>query len=299
MDYDAIVGGVGEIDVQSITHGGNEMVVGGSAKAEGRDKILHLKRVPNDVKKLLAIINMARPVVFGHIEYDDGKTAKLKKGPRMDEPDEALKQMLQKRLNKSAADVVTDLVHEYKLREPVRWALTDLIQLLLKHIKNKRPRMRAIKVNGDIGEILDRVRNGDDYFKVATDHKDWPDSLAGVVQELLEILKKERTPSGMWKEPELKTPEWPKMCEKNKAAMDAVTKKKYKTVRDYVEAIVMREHILINHMDAVEMYYVESAEDVKAYTKELASFLKRPKKRDTSMIVKKKVPSSFIVTRNT
>lgn len=302
IDYDAIVGGVGEIiDNCSIMHGGNEIVVGGAAKGECRDKILHLKHAPNDTKKLLAIINMSRPVVYGNVEYDDGASSKLKAGPMMSKPDDALITSLNNRLQSPASDVVNALIYEYRLAEPVYWALTDLIQLLLRRIKNKRPNMRLIKINGNIGEILDRVRNGDAYFKIATDHNDWPDSIPSVVQELLEILRRERIPSGMWNEPKLKTPAWPKICLKNKDAMDQISKKKYKTVREYVEAIVLREHILVGHMDCVEMYYIDTAHDIKNYTSELASFIKtnrRTKVASASLVVKNKTMQSFVVTRS-
>jgi hypothetical protein len=289
MNHDAIVGGIGEINVQSIMHGGNERVVGGSAKSEGRDKILHLKHVPNDTKKMLAIINMARPVVFGNIEYDDGKTDKLKHGPKTIEPDAALISALTERLQLSAENVVNRLAREYKLTEPVYWALTDLIQLLLRRIKNRRENMRSIKVNGDIGGILDRVRNGETYFKIATDRKDWPSNITGVVQELLDILRRDRESQGMWNEPDIKYPEWPKICSKNIDAMAQISKKTYTSIKQYVEAIILREHVMIEHMDAIEMYYIKTARDIKLYTKELSRFIKVKKhtKASESFIVLK------------
>lgn len=300
-DLDVIAGGVGTIDVATIVYGGQEMVVGGAAKCESRDKILHLKHVPNDTKKLLAIINMSRPVVFGNVQYDDGDEKTLRSGPHMDAPDDALRDMLQSRLNQNAETVAKNLIHEYKLAEPVYWALTELIQVLLKRIKDKRPNMKAIKVNGNIGEILDRVRKGDEYFKVATDHKDWPGSMATVVRELLNILSRERTPKGSWRVPRLRSPTWPRMCSKNEAAMNAVSAKKYKTTKQYVEAIVLREHILMNHMDAIEQYYIDSARDIKEYKSALVTFLRKttrsalPCKTEHSLIVKKEVTPSFIV----
>lgn len=275
MDYDSLLGGVEYTEVNdTIMYGGNEIVVGGSVKSESRGKIIHLKYVPNDVKKLLAIINMARPVIFGHVEYDDGQSLSLKEGKKNDnDNDAAVFNMLRERLNRTPDVVVTELVHEYKLKEPVYWAITNLMQLLLMHIKNRRPRMRAIKIDGDIGEILDRVRSGDNFFKIATDHKDWPASIHAVVQELLEMLIRERMPKGNWREPELRSPTWPELCKKNIAAMNDVSKQKYSTVREYVEAIVLRENILMNHMHAVEMYYVHSAADINKYADCLASFL--------------------------
>jgi hypothetical protein len=270
-DLELIAGGVGAIDVDTMVHGGQEMVVGGSAKCESRDKILHLKHVPNDTKKLLAILNMSRPVVFGNIQYDDGSKKKLRSGPRTDAPNEALIDMLQERLNRKPYSVVENLVHEYKLAEPVYWVLTDLIQTLLKQI-GKRPNVKAIKINGDIGEILDRVRKGDAYFKVATDHKEWPKNMTSVVRELLNILTRKRTPNGVWNMPVLSSSKWPRMCSKNEAAMNEVSAKKYKTTRQYVEAIVLREHILMKHMDAVEQYYVKSAHNIKKYESALIFF---------------------------
>jgi hypothetical protein len=274
MDYDTIVGGVGEIGVEVIIHGGSEMIIGGSAKSEGRNKIIHLKHVPNDTKKLLAIIHMARPVVFGNLQYNNGKTGNIRAGPMMGEPEAALLESLRTRLNRSAENVVKALAHEYKLVEPMYWAFTDLIQLLLRYIKNKRPNMRSIKVDGDIGGILDRVRNGDTFFKIATDHKDWPVNIVGVVQELLEVLRRERTPNGVWNEPKHNAVAWPELSPDNKKAMDDIANKKYKTIRNFVEAIVTREHVLINHMDAVEMYYVNTAKEIKKYTTALSIFLK-------------------------
>jgi hypothetical protein len=278
MDYDTIVGGVGKIDVEVIMHGGNEMVIGGSSKYEGRNKIIHLKYVPNNTKKLLAIIHMARPVVFGNLQYNDGKTGKINTGPMMDEPGVALLKSLNERLNRPPEKVVDALAHEYKLVEPVYWAFTDLIQLLLRHIKNKRPNMRSIKINGDIGGILDRVRDGDTFFKIATDHKDWPTNIVGVVQELLEVLRRERTPNGVWNDPKHDKSKWPELDSENKMAMLNIAKKKYKTIRNYVEAIVMREHVLINHMDDVEMYYINIAKGVKKYTTALDIFFKSQSK---------------------
>lgn len=300
-NLDVIVGGIGIIDVATIVYGGQEMVVGGAAKCGSRDKLLHLKHVPNDTKKLLAVINMSRPVVFGKIHYDDGDEKKLRAGPHMDEPDDALMTMLHERLHQKPDDVVINLVHEYKLAEPVYWALTELIQMLLKRIKDKRPNMRAVKINGDIGSILDRVRDGDEYFKVATDHKDWPKNMTAVVRELLDILLRERTPKGIWREPKLLSPQWPEMCYKNVNAMNDIAAKKYKTVRQYVEAIVLRDHILMNHMDAVEQYYIDSARDIQEYNSLLVSFFEKHARStcsaEQSYVIKKTVPSSFIVSR--
>ena len=300
MDYDAVVGGIFEPDVKTIISGGLEVVVGGAARGNATDRVLYMKHLGNDIKKLLAAIGMSRPVSFGNVEYDDGSNSHMNGVPE-DNPasNEVLMSALHERLSRSIDDTIEGLIHDYRLREPLYLAFTELIQMLLRHIKTKRPRMKAIKVDGDVGDILDRVRRGDSYFKIATNKKQAlaPKHMQGVVKELLAILQRERTPMGEWKKPKIKISKWPTLEPKimNKLTkMSASIKAKSArptTVRKYVEAIVLRENELTEHMNAIENYYIQSAKNITSFKAALNAFLRgacktvHPKKTESDTLV--------------
>ena len=304
MNYDSIIGGIGEIPVDTIKYGGMDMAVGGVSKSENRNKLLQLKYIENDTKKLLSIIGMSRPVIFGEIDYDDGKKKSLNPASNQTDSETALINKLKSRLNMPVADVILLLTTEYKLQEPLKIALTELIGALLKCLKNKRPNMRAIKIDGDIGEILDKVSNGESYFKIATDHKEWPNSLQSIIIELLNELKKEINKNENIDKP-LSNPKWPELDKKTKKALTSTIVKKNNTIRDYVESIVIREHNLMDYMDSIESYFIQSAKDIQEYIKILSAptcktcndYNNQSESASEFIVMKKRLPNSFLKNR--
>jgi hypothetical protein len=57
--------------------------------------------------------------------------------------------------------------------------------------------------------------------------------------------------------------------------LDASTVADDATVREYVQAIVMREHKLLKHLDAIEQYYISAAHDIQQYGAALAACIKK------------------------
>lgn len=287
MKYDNIVGGIEYNDnVQTIISGGRENVVGESMKKTLRDRILFLKHIGrDDVKKLLSIINISRPVVFSHTEYDDGDKKVFKKSIT---PNTALNTLLENRLHMEPDLVVKRLVKECNLKEHVHNILTEMIQILLKRVKNKRPNMRTIKIDGDIGDILDRVKKGDEYFKIATDHKKWAVSMPDIICQLLDILKREHTQNGPWKT-EYVLPAWPEIDRDIVSEMLKKSEHKCKSIHKYVKTIVLREHTLLKYLDDVENYYIDVARCIKKIIRNLIKFF-GPEvshvRDDTSFVIK-------------
>jgi hypothetical protein len=269
---DDVVGGLSKIETDVVVCGGKRVVVGGTVKYNMRGRAIKLKHVPRkDVRAVVAILGMSRPITFGHVEYDDGKRGKLGCA-RVVQPDDALHDQLEARLKMKPAAVIEQLVTDFELRTPVYLTMTDMIKMLLKYVRHRRPNMRAIKVSGDIGDILDRVARGDEFFKVATDNADWPASMPDVIVELLNILKRERVVRGKWVEPAMYNPVWPQLDKevaKNMGAVGRVPRDTYKLVR----AIVEREHHLLAHLESIGTYYTESARDVRALKMAVATFL--------------------------
>jgi hypothetical protein len=271
MKYDSIVGGIEYSEnVQTIVSGGKEIIVGDNIKKALRDRILFLKHVKkDDTKKLLSIINISRPVLFGYTEYDDGDKKIINKNANTDT---ALKNVLENRINMEPNDVVNNMVREYNLKEHVYNSLTEMIQILLKYIIHKFPNMKAIKIDGDIGELLARVKNGDDYFKIATHHKKKVLNIPSIIHKLLNILKQGSTHTGPW-DPVCVLPLWPELDKNIIKDMKKFNSNKCNSIRNYVKTIVMREHILLNYLDSVENYYIDTTRCVEKYTSNIVKFL--------------------------
>lgn len=273
VDYSAIAGGVGEISISTMVHGGESVVIGGVAKSSARDRVLHLKYVGDDVRSLLGVIGMARPLTWGKLEYDDGsvgpKIAKAK-----GDPDAALMAELKARLAMPPSKVAKLLASEFNLAEPVTIALVDMIKLLIGHLKKHKPNSRPVAIDGSAGEILARLEDGADYFKISTNATDAkvPSTLSAIARDLLNTMVKIKCdrPSNtpMDAAPTLKRPSWPDIPSSVLDKMESANVKgeACATVRACVEAIVMREHELIGHMDAIEQYYSDSAKDIISYT---------------------------------
>jgi hypothetical protein len=284
-DYTAIAGGVGDLWVETVAHGGENVVVGGLAKVSARDRVLSLKYVPDDPRQLLALIGMGRPIGWGHVEYDDGaKEKKLARASTDAEPDAAVMTELESRLTMKPAKVTELLAKEYALAEPVAIALVDMIALLAGHMKKHKPDSRPLAINPAAGEVLARLTEGETYFKIVTDRDDVPATLTAIVRELLNkmvTVKCSRpTTAPMETAPAIKRPTWPAIDPEVAAKMDAwpgqpkaarpsdagPSATTPPSLRSYVEAIIMREHELVAHMDAVERYYVDTARDLITYT---------------------------------
>jgi hypothetical protein len=265
MDYDSIVGGIGEPLADTITHGGVAHVVNGYAKAGCRDKLIQLKHVPNDTPMLIAIIGISQPLVFGRIDYDDGEEKMIisRKASRTT-PDEALESKLREILTATPAKLEAFLVSMYKLHEPMIRALLEVIELLIHHSHTKKT--RVIKIDGEIGWLLDRIPDGGAYFEIDTDGQG-ASTLADVLERALDGL--ECLASVDDANVQLIRPTWPEISNEAINKLDELAKGDMPSIRAYVEAIVMRECALVDHMDAVEQYYADIARDIQTYTEHL------------------------------
>jgi hypothetical protein len=276
MKYDSIVGGIEYSDnVQTIVSGGKEIVVGETIKKALRDRILYFKYVGDDTKKILDIINISKPVIFGNVEYDDGNKKIISKKESLDS---ALMTILENRLHEKPELIVNRIIHEYGLREYLKNAMLDMIKILILEIKNKNGTMKKIKVGADVGEILTRIENGREYFKIDTKGKDIPTDMPEIINILLNILKTKYKGLYTWKINKHESV-WPDMDSSLKDAVEKSGKdKNCKNIKEYVKEIIKREHILLEYLDKVENYYLETARCIKKYTDDLQLFFLSIKK---------------------
>jgi len=178
---------------------------------------------------------------------------------------------------------------------------------MLKYIKEKRPNMRLVKIDGDIGYTLDKVRNGEKFFKISTDHKNWPNKISKVVEELGNILIKEKMNGTKkmqegWTLPTLINPKYPQLSSEIKNKMRKNIKLSNNSVKDYVEAIIIRENNLLNHVDDIEKYYIDSAKDINSYRLSLKKYLKdvscAKNKTEVPLLTEKRYQNIIDTNRN-
>jgi hypothetical protein len=263
---DTIIGGLDVIETDRMKSGGKEIVIGGMADQSFRRRAIRMKYVPRtNHKMILAVLDLSRPLTFGRIEFDDGSSKSLVR--RRVDPNAAMIKMLDDRLNMSADKLILRITSDFELRRPLLLALSELINTLLKYIRRSRPNMRAIKVDGDMGFILDQISLGDKYFKVATDQNDWPATMPAIVIHLIGMLKS--TKMSKWVPPKLNDPKWPS------GALPKLPSKKPSHITTYqlMRAIVLRENKLAARINAIEEYYIDAAQDVMAYRASISTFL--------------------------
>lgn len=228
---------------------GGSYAAGGMAIVCHRDRLYHLKYAPDDNRQLLAIIGISQPIVFGNVEFDTGSPGFILGRTK---PSEMLEKELKDRLALPAANVEKLLRDEFDLREPAYVCLLETIRILVDRVKPKE----RILIHGDMGRILADVPNAGEYFEIATHGERAPRSYADVIAVLMGTVGEAHGATQL----PLHPPAYPTFSAELKAPSPAPS-----SVRDYVEAIVLREHDMADHMAAVEKYYVDVARSLGEY----------------------------------
>lgn len=271
---DNIIGGFGQLPPTStIVIGGQPLVSEGTVKHLMRRRLISLKHKPKtrghgSEKYILAIIGMRRPIGFGGIEFDDGATKSLKGGAT--DTNHILLEQLETRLKMWPTGVEQVMIHSMNIKRVMTLSMLDMIKMLLKYIRRLRPNMNSVKVDGDIGHVLDRITRGDEVFKIATESKA-PNSLPKLIVQLLNMLK--RVKMAPWPQIKMKSSIYPTIPPEVVAILNKPRRSEPATIFAYVKAIALREQHMVDHIVTVEQYYMDAARDLAAYRKALAVYL--------------------------
>lgn len=287
---DSIIGGL-TTSSETLKIGSKEYVVGECSKWHLRSKFIKYKYVSTSKikseKQLLKILGLSIPVSFNsRVFYDDGKSVPIVKDKHRQDKEIDL---LKKKLEESHYKYVDDAVKNYNLRAPLVWALIDLTMLLIKVNKMKRPNMRKIHITGKLTQLFEKVWRGRSYFRMNVNSQEVPADMITLVQKLLGELKKNNYPKGKWIDPEISLIVKPELCvhmnakrddeiknikQKMKSNINAYKKDDihFHTIKEYVNAILMREKLYIDHVEEVEKYYIALAKNIIKITKSIKKY---------------------------
>ena len=272
---DEIIGGI-QTSPTTIITGGREYVVGENAKWALRQKYIMLNNAPATMsdKKLIKIVGLAVPLSFSRkVYYDDSKQQPPQRSIYTKEYKKKALDMAKKKLDQPIASIIKSAIVTYNLKQPLDWALGDLLKLLAISIKKHKPNMRKIKVSPGLGTIITQIKKNEKYFKYNVNTNSGITELIGTT---LETLKKSRIPQSMWKPPRLSKPIYPELDEGIQAEVDAIRNlDRGAGLRDYLKAILDIENALMEHINEIEQFYVCLAGDIKKIEESLKKFLKR------------------------
>lgn len=267
-----IIGGI-NISSTTIKTGGNEYVVGDSCKWSLRQKYIMLENAPETMsdKKLIKIVGLSVPLSFNKkVYYDDSPR---KRDITSKSYEKKIIKEVKNKLKETPEHIVNCAVETYDLKRPLIWALGDLLKLIAVFIQKHKPNMRKIKVSPELGTIITHIKKNDKFFKY--DSKTGT-NIIDVIGTTLDTLGKSRIPQGIWNQPSLINPTFPKMDKNIKILIDKEKSKlgKSSTLREILLTILNIEKILIEHINALENFYVFLANDIKNIEKSLRYFLK-------------------------
>jgi hypothetical protein len=287
-DANKIAGSIaGGIDTKSDTviTGGKEIVVGENTKWNIRDQFLKVKYANNDVKELLKIVGLKLPISFNSTiaYYDDAK--KDKQAPPKKKDDqisktnrEKAKELLKQSLDTSIQSTINDMIISNKLQDPLLWTLGDVIKYLAVVHRKKRPNSRRIKISPEMALIIEHIWGGKNYFKYHAFGTEVPQNMIELINHMLDTIQKDRPKQGIWVEPKLIRTTYPVLTAKIKESMekDIVQIKKELSskskVIDYVLAVIKVRKVLSDHINNIEMYYVQNAKNIGKILKSLKKF---------------------------
>lgn len=274
-----IAGGI-EVVPDKIVSGGNEMVVGENTKWFMRDKFLqysHLTKKNADEKSLLKIIGLSIPISFNREVYFDDNSKKIPQKSKKQSDSEIHEkaiQILEKRLREQPHITVKRLVNEYNLRAPLFWVLSDIVKYLILLNKKKNPNARKTKISPNMAVIIEKIWGQKNYFQYVVNSDDVPNNM---IDLMVHILKKIKHPKGEWKEPKLIKHTYPSISDQVRKRIENEQKKtgKNNDVKDFVLSVITIENILIDHIDAIEKYYIIVAKNMKIIFDGLKIFYKK------------------------
>lgn len=286
-----IAGGI-EISNDVITYNGNKFVVGNNVKYNMRAKFLNIKYINNKTKsfekQLLKIINLNIPLTFGKkIKFYDTDKKKLEiDEKKVDEQiyNKTLN-VIKERLDNDINTIISRMINENKLKIPVILVTIDIIRLLLKINKRKKPNFRKIKISSEMSILVEHISKNDKIFKYIANDKNIPNDIIGLLFHILESLEKNRIPSGKWVEPDVKPIKYPELSDgekkmiSNKIILEKkILEEKIKGMEsndlliEYVFTILKIEKLLVPYVYRIEMYYVQLAKNLNKILTSLKKF---------------------------
>ena len=289
----AIAGGIG-VSGETIVCGGNSIVVGENTKWSMRNKFLklkHLSKAPVDEKRLLKIVCLKLPISFSKqlVYYDDGKRMPLKTDKILNnEKYSKALSVLKCRLENPIDEIVNRLITEYNLRAPLYWVLSDIIKFLARINKKTRPNARKIKISPKMSVLVKKVWNNKSPFKYVVNSDEIPHDLMDLLLHMLSVIKKTRPPKGYWSDPLLEDIKYPILPKKERIALNesiSKLKKKLKkkitsdksihSINEYILTIPKIEHLLVPHINNIEVYYIQQAHNMKKILNCIKLFFKK------------------------
>lgn len=294
---DKIIGALEVQDGISIMTGGFERIIGESSKWHFRQKYINYKyrSKHDDLRSLLKIVDLSIPVTFNKkVFYDDGEETKRGKDDKgCKEPSKISKKMtseetcqkalqvLKESLMRPVEEVVDKSINDYNLRSPLFWILSDTVKYLSMVIRRRKPNMRKIKISPEMADLVENIWSRKSCIKYVVNDDSIPNNLVDLVIHMLEIMKKNKLPRGKWSDPRLVNPEYPCICtvlqknvtDKIKEKISEMTDEPtLANVKKHIMAILFIENLLIEHIFAVEMYYVVMAEDMAKVLSKIKKF---------------------------
>lgn len=288
MDAIEIVGGIEALahdQIDTITVGGSDMVIGQAAVLGMRDRATYLTMGLDDMddKKLLGIIGMSQPLTFGTVEFDDGELGYvISRAAARKRPDDKLAESLAARLKMAPGKIIDTLVREFGIDRPVLMAMGEFVTNMIERINSclaarGKKLLDVIMIAPAIGELMPFVKPGLlEVSSVEDAATKWPATFISLTQSLQDFAVTRNCIRSSDLEIELPTelPPYPKMSEDVIVSIssDSGASQSDATTRDYVAAIILRENKLAPHLVEIEDYNVRLAHVIQSYWTAIAAF---------------------------
>jgi hypothetical protein len=285
QESNTIAGGI-DVKGKIITSGGSSRVVGENAKWHMRNKYIKLKESKNlDARDLIKIVNLKLPLTFDRrMDYFDTED----EVPHSKTPEESsaiihkkIISVLTERLNESTNSLIKRLITEYKLCTPLFWVLGDIIKFLSTVYKKKSS--KKIKISPEMSTLVEKIWRTNDYSYVVNS-SDAPSNLVELMIHMMQLIDKPNI-SGLWVEPQLthiKYPCWCSILKQNAIKSIVLEKSKLldttakmsgdELVKAYIFTLLNIENIVIEHINDIEQYFVQTAQNMSAILNSLKTF---------------------------
>lgn len=287
-----IAGGFGTPPNRSVICGGSEKIVGENARWFMSDKFYELKYAADDKyagsitdKELLKIAGLKIPLNFNRTKFYDDKEDMPCKTEKKIDSDIHTKAILvlQNRLDEPITTTIKRLIETYDLGHPLFWAMSQFVRYLAFTHKKYRNNQRRIRITHDLTLLVEQIWHGNNYFKYVINTPNAPSNVHELIIKIFDSFEKARIPKGTWKEPILKTIEYPHLDSETKKNIQEKLKKEKNALHDklskengkkklspinetkeYILTILNMEKILIDHLEKIEEYYIVHAENISA-----------------------------------
>lgn len=277
-------------------NGPYDMVVSERVKCGLRDKLLFLEAMKGsqNIKQLLRIVHLKIPISFDNKKYDELSKVPVSHGDSEVER-KALKEV-KEAFHANIEKYEAKLVEEYKLKEPTTVAILGLLDVLLSYHSRVSPKemdFNRMKISPQMAEILEDIMRYHEIgmseekmttncdFTLDRENLFGADSMKTASDIISAIMHQLPLRVEKWQTPTLskKFDKYPCVCKLTLPAINAaiadekakVLRKTSKTtatetIREYVCAMLNVEKLLLPHLERVEKYYANCAENIGKIT---------------------------------